>query len=521
MLSIELSHQEIIELLGSKAKTEGDSFMLKVFRRQSPGAMPVSIATFDDAQVSHFQSPEKWLPRIAGGGPFFLLHAYHIKEPHKLLGAPITLSIPADALNPPREVDPSVTAQPDWQGPNAISFPPFAHNKAPPQGASAGYRMSPAPTDGTSAAAYGPAGGGPGTSPEHQRLWDLERERLREKERALDDEKRRLEMDNLRREHEAKLREFEMRLLQTSKPQASIVETVAAITAAFTPLVTTFLAGQAETRRELERARSEQAARSEQLMQQLLTRPLIDPGILTILEKSRAEQIPQTQMLHSMSEAMASMTQTTMDMVRTAAELQGNGQPDEPVTIKIIREGMKSINSMFAATRMQSAQQQQPQQRQAPQQERRRLPPQAPQQPAPVKQEAAPQPQNGAEKESVSVGPVPAFNGAEEEETAIEYLVALIKEHHNPVEVVTEIFEVMEEEDFQAELAEVGSFNALVMKHLGDWMSEDDRNANYLQLLMKELNKQGVERGLITEETPEGIPDEAFQGDEDEPQAEA
>lgn len=539
---IELNHNETIEAIGSKAKADGDQFWMKVFRRTGIGSPPVSIATFENAQATHFQNPETWLPRLAGGGPTFILQAYHCKETSKMVGGPILFSCPVDASNPVKDIDTSLPTQPGWNGPVEMSYPYPDAARGPRQSAAFGISVPPGNVAGNGVANNGNANvvGGALSQQELLSQWqasqnlNLERERLQAQSRALEEERRKFELENVRRESDARIKALENSIANAAahaRPQTDITQVVTAIVAAATPIVTALMQSNAETRRESEKARTDQAQQTQTLLMQMLTRPLVDPTVLAILDKKNSE--PPNQMLHQVTESMGSVMQVAMDALRTAAEMQQGGQPEESGTVKTMREISKMVGSLtagFQASALQQRAQQQQAPRQPPPQQRRALPqppsPQVVQQPVPVTQFQKPN-GNSAEAQKPAIlnppekQPEPQrLDGVEEEEelSLIDHLKELITNHHNPIEVAKEVLENLGDEELQAELAEVGgSFNELIVKHFGEWIAEDGRNLAYLQLLMEELNRQGAERGLLNAEEAAA----ELEGDDDGDEAEA
>jgi len=529
--SVEMNHNEIIEALGAKAKADGDQFTLKVFRRNSFGSPQTAVATFDNAQATHFHNPETWLPRLAGGGPTFVLHAHHVKEPLKMVGGPILFSCPVSPESPAKTaIDVTLPLQPGWNGPTEMSYPTKETGVTFDRAA---YSAPPPGLPGTASQNLGTSnqdGGAPKTQEAYvqwqmQQQLTAEKDRLSEKTRALEEERRRLEIENIRRESDAKLKALENTITH-AQPKTDIAQIIAVITAAATPIVTAILQSNSETRKEMERARAEQTQQTQALLNQLLTRPMVDPTVLAILDKKNSE--PPNQMLHQVTESMGNVMQVAMDALRTAAELQGGNQPEESGTVKTLREISKMVGSLTAGFQASAIQQRATQQPRPPPVQR----PALPQPPAPqVVQQATqvthfPKP-NGNSAEVVQT-PAPEIQAKPEEKTEekrpeveeeevgfVEYLKDLILAHHNPLEVAKEILDNLGDEELQVELASVdGSFNDLIVKHFGEWISEDGRNLAYLQLLMGELNRQGAQLGLLNAEAAEAA--EAAQAEESE-----
>lgn len=526
-----VSHEETIRLLNERAKAVSDNFYVKVSRRAHLGSMPTMIATFSGAQVVHVANPETWLPRIAGGGPTYLLNVYHADEPTMLVGSPLVFSVATENC-PPKEIDPLVVKAAGWNGPARLEWPDENAKKyATPQPS---YQIASPSSPVRDSASGNVPGGGPGMQyqPDFRREFEQlssERARLERVREEFEERQRQMELDTIRRESEARIREMEtkvMHSLQTPKQDAS--QTIAAMLTAAAPILQQMLASQNETRLAVMKQQEAAAMQQQHMFQMMMQRPSVDPAVekafdrlQNALEKKSNEAVPQTQMLHSMAEAMGTMTSMTMDLVQTAAELNlGGRQQDDHPALKAIKEGVKAMNSLFsgyqqAANIPRAQPQPQPQPQQLPahaqqqaafEQAARAQAPQPAQAPvparaAPVPARAAPAPQGFAE-----------FDFANAPGSVVDRLEAMIKAKADPSLVAKTFIDSLDDEDLQKALAEVdGQINELVARRLGAWAMNDAANALYLRTLLKEVNAQGAAAGIF-----EGEGDDEEEDDEED-----
>jgi hypothetical protein len=536
-----LSEPETIALLNERAKADGDSFWIKVFRKRSAGATPEAVATFTDARVIHMQHPETWLPRAAGGGPVFLLGAYHEKEPSTSLGSLKQVSVPIDTC-PPKPVDPEVVKSTGWNGPASLMWPTANDNPQPvPQSPS--YSISPpwsaSPLPGSSAANTGPVASGGGIlgvgfsaelahlEREKERLAAAQRdyfdraaredrerielnarrdreqaEAVAKKERELADEKHRMELESIRRESETNLKLLEAKL-SAAAPKKDMMETWAPILAAISPIAAQFIQSQNESKlamakqaadmtAQLQRQQDAAAAQHQQMLTMLLSRPSVDPAVEKVLdrmvatmEKNKPDPAASTHMI----EAMSSMTDMTMNMMHSMADLNLNGgaQPEHPA-LKAVKQGVKALTALMEGY-------------QAQQKTAMGVPPQLPAQTrtAPAQVTQFPQQQ---QMQQVQQQPLP--QAAEPSGNAVDRLEAAIRSKSPPAAVAQMFVMSLETKEMQEALSAVdGDIGELVARRLGGWAMSDTSNAAYLGDLMKEVEKQGAAAGVFDEEPSE------------------
>jgi len=253
-------------------------------------------------------------------------------------------------------------------------------------------------------------------------------------------------------------------------------------------------------------------------MLMMLQRPQIDPAMKELLDRATAPK-PDAggAMMSQMAEAMASMTNVTMQLVHTAAEMGvgQSGPAPEPPWVKAVREGAKVIMAMMASQAEQAKANAQAARFGA--QHPPALPPaQAPAQPpAP----AAPQ-QAGAQ--TVAAGsppaagaPVPPPAGpppVEDTRTAIEKIEGAIRKRAPVERVALAIINNVQDASIIAAFTEAeGNIETLFRNRLGIWVDNED-NGKYVAALIEAVNKLAQERGLISND--EEGEEEADEGDE-------
>lgn len=570
-----MTHEETLALINAKAKADGDSFLLKVFRKKFAGGLPESLASFSDVQTIHIHNPEHWLPKFAGGGPLFVFYVYHVSEPTTAIGGPLTIQVPTDSLQAKAvgELDPRIVKSRDWKGPSTLIWPTaedLRKNEIP-------YAISalpPGPGIGNSVANVSvPVPGAQGVgriSAEEEKLQRLtsqletERFKLEQNQRQFEDDKRRMELDNIRRENDARAKDLESRITAelraiaqaTQTAQAvprgpDLTQTIATVLAAITPMVQTMMTANNEMRLAQMKQQEQAQAQTQAILTSILARPSVDPAIekafdkiQSVLERSQATQVPQTQVLHSMTEAMASMTGMTMDFMQAAADNIGGGKPDDHPMLKAVKEGVKAVTQMMAG--YQAAL---PGGAQAPQQRRPAPPPQQhpglpahqgppqnvaawpqgqiPHGPGPRQQiigipEAAPAPQLHTVQPPVPLPERTQFA------SVFDYLIELVKHQAPAAYVASEFIKALAEPEMITALSEVDNeVEELVSRRFGGFIMANPDFQHYLGEILKELNAQGTAAGLFhadgpdDEDTEDEEQDEEEEGEEDGEGAEA
>lgn len=529
-----LSHEETIQALDARAKSSegGDSFRLRIQRRATPATPPQIFALFEDACISHFATPETWLPRLVGqgAGGIFELMAYHASNPIMPVGGPIR--IPIDGEQRPPNVEVVTTS--GWDGPRRLSYPKPGENLA--QG---GFSIAPLPATGTGTGGV-PAPRQP-SAPEvpvpvstHSVTTTApaadpqQAARLVAVEEALNRKQKEIE------QAEAKMRETAMRneILGSVKTQMdSVVDLVrstqqqnqamlAKITdtpkdtgtkdmvVALAPLLLGFLQQSAQ-------AREDAAKRQEAILMAMLNRPAIDPAMQAILDKlSTPKQDGGGAMLSQMSEAMASMTNVTMQLVHTAAEmgLGQSGPAPEPPWVKAVREGAKVVMAMMAANAEQA--------KAAAAQARwgaNGAPPQLPAHHQPPPAVTAPpvtQPPPAATAPAPGAAPAPEAP-PQEKRPAIEVIEGAIRKKA-PIEKIALaiINNVQDPSIIEAFMQADGNIETLMRNRLGDWLN-DAENAKYVEALVAAVNKLAQERGLTGDDGGDDGVEEEEEGDDE------
>ncbi len=544
-----LSQEETLALINTKAKENGDSFLVKVFRKRHSTGLPESVATFGDAQAIHIVSPETWLPRISGGGPIYLLQSYHSTAPSETVGSPIQVSVPTDNLPPktPGEIDPRVVKSGSWTGPRVLIWPSVEDKKteqAPAYLVPSTLPQASSPVASTSQT-FAPATFDKAAFDRNlamQQQLDQERASfLRMKEELAEDQRRQreelaesrraAEIDSLKRENDARVREMqaEMRTLvaaQSQAPKTDIAQTIAAVTTAATPILVQMLAAQNEMRLAMMKQQDAVAAAAaesnRQLMTAMLAKPAVDPvmerlfsELKATIEKANAQQTPQSTMLHSMAETTASMTQTMMELVQSAADMNlGGGKQEDHPALKAVREGVKAVQSLFAGYQtatmnkmglqpgmhpghpgpngngmIPNGQYAYPQPHQ--------LPP-----PVQVQPQAAPVVAPASVTQTVQV-PAPGFPQAK---TVVEHLENMFKVQSPPEEIAKVFVHALQtgDKDLAAALDDVGGvMEELFKKRLGAFIMANPQYIEYGNSVISAINFLGEKEGIFEDEADE------------------
>lgn len=507
--------EDTMRLVSEKAKEE-DAFWVKVLRRMHMGAIPTLVATFSGATVSHFSSPELWIPGLSGGGKY-LLQIYHASDQNKVIGSAIPFNM---EKGEPRDVDASVVGRTDWRGPPILEFPPkeaLRQQQEMPL-----YQVDgppPAPYSGDSAtkvphAWARSAGGGLNREQysnvtefsDRARALEAERRLLEEKKLELEREKHKDQLDGLKKSHEADMRSLKSELMgaiQQTKPSGP------------DPMVAMLMEiskQQAEDRREA----AKQAAEDRRVAQQI--QAAAEARFLTMFEKMNdrpKEKDPlemmkafselmgtkkdngiidaQTKMMHSMSEMMGQQVNVAMDFVSAAADMQLGGQGEkEPAWIKGIDKLVKGVGAMARAQAAQPVAIPQPPQMAATAQY---------QQPQPNSPGSAAQPAK------------PQSKPAETDQSVIDQLELAIKARLDPKQVAEALVTHFKDETIQKALAEAGGdMEAALYARLGNWHNLAPSNAEYMKTLIAEIEKYLTKAGFIDDGDSDGEDEDDGQG---------
>lgn len=520
----QLSHEETIQSLDARAKSSeaGDSFRLRIQRRHSPSTPPQIFALFEDAQVAHFATPETWLPRLVGpnAGGIFELMAYHATNPIMPVGGVIRIPIEGNAAPPNTEV---VTTA-GWDGPRKLSYPKPGENLAPgfsiPAQAGAvndgSAPRQPAPHVAVPAAIpiaqqVTATQGDPqqaarlvaieGEIARRQREVEAAEARMREsqiKNEILGSVKTQMDsVVDLVRNAQQQQAALMARMTETPKADTGMKDMVVALA----PLLMGFMQQAAQQREEA-------AKRQEQLMMMMIQRPAIDPAMQQLLDRATAPK-PDAggAMMSQMAEAMASMTNVTMQLVHTAAEMGvgQSGPAPEPPWVKAVREGAKVVMAMMAS----QAEQAKAAAAQARYQGQPQLPPTPP--PASPPQAAPAAAVTAQPPVAVAAQPPPAV--PQDTRTPIEKIEAAIRAKAPIDRISLAIINNVQEASIIAAFTEAeGNIEQMFRNRLGNWLDDAD-NGKYVENLIDAVNKLAQERGLIGGDDEEAEEDDGEESD--------
>jgi len=523
----QLSHEETVQALDAKAKSAeaGDSFRLRIQRRHSPSTPPQIFALFEDANVAHFATPETWLPGLVGpnAGGIFELMAYHASNPILPVGGVIRIPIEGNIAPPNVEI----VGAPAWSGPRKLSYPKPGENLVPgfsiPQQVGTGgdgarrdsLPQNPsAPTASSLPAAMSAAM--QGDPQQAARLVAIE-ESIQRKQRDLDAAETRMREAQVKNEILGTVKAQMDGIVDLVRSQQQATQALMTklaegpkdsgmkdMVVALAPLVVGFIqqAGQ---------AREDAAKRQEQMMMLMLNRPQIDPAMQQLLDRATAPK-PDAggQMMSQMAEAMASMTNVTMQLVHTAAEMGvgQSGPAPEPPWIKAVREGAKVVMAMMASQAEQAKAQAASLRYGGHPPPQQALPPHAaPAAPQAAPVAAAPPPPTGngaAASPPAEVTPPPE----PDTRTPIEKIEGAIRKKAPVDRIALAIINNVQDPSIVAAFMEAkGNIETMFHNKLGPWLTDAD-NAKYVENLIEAVNKLAQERGLIGNDDDEGEEEE-------------
>lgn len=472
--------QTAIARLAEIARAKGDDFRMKVLRKVSQAAPLSTIATFDGATVEHFQTPEAWLVPFCGGGPIYVLWAYHASDPNVLL---VTV-MPPLIHGAPREPDLSLVRATTWNGPRILISPrpPDAPAASPSADLSALFPGSGAGRTGSGGPARevgtttGPAAG-PGSSSEEERLNAL---RL-----SILDQQRRSDTERIEKMIEAQAKATERQITALSsliekvatrpaEPKAAekpLAEQLAPLIVAAAPILTAFLARGSEDRKEMlarEAAREErEAKRSEENLRM----------IIAMSEKSAAASGDTIKVVTPMVDAVAQMSRTMLQNAATMRDLMPAPPEDEGIT-GIVKALAPAVAEYLAI---------------------KSQPPQPPPPALPPGQPAAPPPQpppaDGAQPEP-RIDAVPAAE-------LLGEIDAAIQGHHDPAQLAQGYLDALGGNPGVAETVRAaGGTWAYFRTKLAAWAQQpgagpDGRsNGDYLRVVIAALTQAAQARGV-------------------------
>lgn len=510
------THEDTMRALNDRATKDGDTFLLKVFRRINLAMQPTVIATFEGASVGHFTSPELWLPQLAGGGKFMLM-GYHATEPNRPIGSFLTFPIDSEDA---RDVDMQAPKKAGWRGPVELIFPKEADRRPATDMPLYGIGTPPpAPGPGDSATRHAwPRSAGGGFQREN-----YDDAAFGPRAGALEAERRKLEAEKLDAERDRHKAQLEMRETAHKAEMAALKsELMGEFRAARAPTgpdpIVEFMKMQAEERkaadaraaedrriaetratedRRLAEARQERAdARFEKLLEKMSERPKENPlelakQLVELTGKKSNDSDALVKTVHNMVDMQTSTMGMAMDFVDHVSRMQlGGGGESEPSWVKGVDRLMKGIGKMALARPP------------AP-------PPGAAQQPQQV-----PQAQPGQSNAQQPQQPRPPQ--AETNLPVIDQVDQAIRAHYEPKEVAKALIAYYKDESVQRALAEAGGDpEAALMKRLGNWPNAAPQNAEYLKRLLAELERQLQAAGFFADDSAE-VDEADDEGDEDE-----
>lgn len=480
--------QTSIDMLSAIAKEKGDDFRIQVMRKASPAAPLSSIATFDGANVGHFAVPQAWLVPFCGGGPVFLLWAYHASEPTKLVVQVFPPTINGQIKDP----DLLAPSRDGWNGPSTLISPlPPKVEKAPTSsGLQSLFQLPLGSPSGGSAREAGPQTGSPGHS-EADRLADMKLALL-DQQRRQDNERFEKLLNDQQRASEKQIamlselvKSVTARPAVEAKAQPTIVEQMVPLMGAFTPLITAMLSrgdanAKATAEREARREEREATARAEASK--------IQAEFINKLSSGNSET---AKVMQSMADVVANSMKAQLQTFATLRELMP-GEPQEEGLTGILKT-LAPAAAEFFAMRSQMAVNAPPPPMQPP-----ALPPQR----GPSGMNGAPAPsQQPAEQtaEAPTDNPVATADPAgllSEAETAI-------RDHHDAKELAAGYVEALAvNEPFRNLVAQQGGTIAVFQRLLGPWVMEPTpaedgvTNGNYLRSVIGALNGIAAQRGI-------------------------
>ena len=512
------SQEEILATIIAKAEeTKVDEFKVRVQRRLSTAGVPEAVAVFEGGRVEHFVNPEPWLPKIAGGcgdgsGSTFMLTAYHSSNPNVMIGGPLFIPVRGS----PHDADPFVVDQPNWSGPRTIIFP--EKKVAPQQNQRPMTSVSPAgaPVIPPRPEQPGSAGGGDFSA--------AFMNELRNREHTLAEREKAIEVENVRRESNARVEALERRLAEVQQrpviPPAPTGLGLGEAIKEVMPLVLKVMEGNRDTQIKLaemeakarERFEAAQERAAERAERQAQAAAEGNKAMFAALATKKPEGDSQvmSQMMANMSQFVAASTGSVMNMISAVTEM-GLGQnqtEQEPAWIKGVREAVKALVAMQRSGMVMPQVQPQPQ----PQLQPGQQPQGAPQQKQPARAVPVPKP-NGTAKPQTAPAPAPApqvvqqptEQGTVEVEddgppTALDHTISLLEQKTDPKQVADFVFDHINSPDDQSILHAFGGaggdFRAIIKHYLPEWLPQEG-NLDYARQAVRVVASEGISRGIF------------------------
>lgn len=456
----QMSYEDTMKALQEHAKANGDSFRVKITRRESAASLKSNfVALAVDVLYSHIVEAETWIGPLCGGGSY-LLHVLDGKT-----GEPLAYITPSDIAGPQRIPSTDVTKSDTWRGPTIIieksGFP-----AAMGVGGGGSVQGPPLPPAGLPDAALAHVAD------------DLKRREL-----ALAEREHRAELAAIERRHAEDLKRLEARLGELAVARAQPIVPAESMLTQLQPLLMKFIEEQAQTRREQAKLEEERRAREEAFRREEAAarredakRPLIDPQVLALLDKAQANATEQGKHFNGLLEAQMTASRSMLQTVATIMEMNLNPKPaDDGFDIgKAIREAAAGAMAFFAS----------------------KAPAGAPGVTVPQLAGAPTNGTNGAQAPApaapagVTTPPEPPINAS----PLLDMIEQRIRKTEPAPEVAKAIVEAFKDPHAVAEIQAYGSLIECFNDRLGDFGTPD--HAAYLAQLFQELQTQAKAAGF-------------------------
>lgn len=425
-----------------------DSFRIKISWREGANGYPETWAILEGVTTDQLSSPETWLSALAdSAGGIYDFECNSSADIRKRIGEGFTIAMNLErAPKTKPDFHWAVLASKTYRGPMKVIYPLAVESKEDP------IKLSSAPlTSGPRA---------PGATDGN---W----------ESALQ-----------RRETELMVRESEARILAqlnaraptaAAPQQSSLVGEVA-------PLVMAFMKEQGEQRRadataareerrtqmEADRAaRADADKRFEVLLTTLKPPPVVENPIITAL-LTKAINRDDSAMLKAQSEAMATTTNSMLQILHTKAEIdQMNAPESESPLMRLITKGIDAMVALNGGSMM---------------------PPEQPEQPL----EGQEQLEAGAEAEAPA-----AAEEAEEEPLLMQLEKALRKMRPGP-EIADLFCRCLKDREFMAVRRTYKDWGPFINARMGVWANESKKREEYMRMVIVEFSfPEAIKRGLM------------------------
>lgn len=471
--------QTVANALARAAETNRDEFTLRITQRAVGQAQDSVIAAFADATVDHLAHPEAWLAQLGGGG-MYKLHAFHVMDRARLIGAPIPVLVQGQPHRLNDAQMHTLVDHVDWTGPKTLEYP--AKPKAPaartngtiadvdPLLRISTNRGPPAPSDlsgnGVSQTAK-TLDGSTFSDPEvvHLRAQlEAARARVEQQERQLGEERHRLELEAMERRRQSDLEKLRAEIAANSarRDEGGGLSTI---------LMELNKANQAAAERfqtmmlELNKATQAQLAGLQEtnraLMLELTKKPTIDPVMEKLLVKGEEASSATVRVVAQMAEATGSVVNMMVGALHSLKEMEQPSE-DDPSWVKVTREIIGGIAAMEAAKAQAGAAA------------------------APTPPYVTVEKLNGTASPPQPAPP----QHAQEPLTALHVLIQAITERRDPTSVANFFIDNVNDPSIAAPLKKAnGHIIAAFQPYLAQWLQADARNQAYVRDLLMKLNE--------------------------------